>query len=170
MKDFIIVGGFSNINNPYMIDDISKNVVFINSKNKYQYDNHLFGKIDFYVYSNKDPEHCVYCIWLSTIKRTINKTYKLKTDYKIDDYPKYIGTQIINVDNIKEIPDYDGLMGVPISILAYPTNQFEILGKVPNASVIEDGVVKTKFTRILIKKKENINEQICTNSIESQTS
>lgn len=160
MKDCIIISPYTSIYKSYMFNDISKNV-FINSKNKYKYDNQLCGKIDFPLYSNKDPKHYVQCIWLSTIKKTIDKTYKLKTDYNIDDYHKYIGTQIINVDNIKEIPDYDVLMGVPISILIYPTNQFEILGLVPNTSVIEDGFVKTKFTRILIKKK-NINEQICT--------
>ena len=33
-------------------------------------------------------------------------------------YPKYDNLDIINVDKVKDIPgDYDGLMGVPITVL-----------------------------------------------------
>ena len=127
-----------------MVDDISR-TVFINCKSKEKYDNND--------YKRNDPNHVCFCIWLSTINKTVTREFKLKKDYKLSDYKKYIGTEIINVDKITEIPDYDGLMGVNISILCYPQNQFDILGLVKNPKVIENGKEKIKFIRVLVKKK-----------------
>ena len=152
MKDFIIIGTICKIYQKNMIDDISR-TVFINCKSKEKYDNNDYSKNDFIIRSAKDPTHICYCIWLSTIKRTVTREFKLKKDCKLSDYKKYIGTEIINVDKITEIPDYDGLMGVNISILCYPQNQFDILGLVKSPKVIENGKEKTKFARVLIKKK-----------------
>ena len=152
MKDFIIIGTICKIYQKNMIDDISR-TVFENCKSKEKYDNNDYIKNDFIIRSAKDPTHICYCIWLSTIKRTVTREFKLKKDYKLSDYKKYIGTEIINVDKITEIPDYDGLMGVNISILCYPQNQFDILGIVKSPKVIENGKEKTKFVRVLIKKK-----------------
>ena len=78
--------------------------------------------------------------------------YTLK-EYSPEKYHKYIGTEIVNVDCINDIPDYDGIMGVPISILKFYQEQFEILGKTPNTTIEVDGKRINKFTRILIKKK-----------------
>lgn len=152
MKDFIIIGAICKIYHKSMIDDISR-TVFINCKSKEKYDNNDYSRNDFIIRSAKDPTHICYCIWLSTIKRTVTREFKLKKDCKLSDYKKYIGTEIINVDKIAEIPDYDGLMGVNISILCYPQNQFDILGLVKSPKVIENGKEKTKFARVLIKKK-----------------
>ena len=152
MKDFIIIGTICKIYQKNMIDDISR-TVFENCKSKEKYDNNDYIKNDFIIRSAKDPTHICYCIWLSTIKRTVTREFKLKKDCKLSDYKKYIGTEIINVDKITEIPDYDGLMGVNISILCYPQNQFDILGIVKSPKVIENGKEKTKFVRVLIKKK-----------------
>ena len=152
MKDFIIIGTICKIYQKNMIDDISR-TVFENCKSKEKYDNNDYIKNDFIIRSAKDPTHICYCIWLSTIKRTVTREFKLKKDYKLSDYKKYIGTEIINVDKITEIPDYDGLMGVNISILCYPQNQFDILGLVKSPKVIENGKEITKFARVLIKKK-----------------
>jgi len=54
------------------------------------------------------------------------KTYKENEQ----DYPKYDNYEIINIDKIKEIPlDYEGVMGVPITIIdKFNPNQFELLG------------------------------------------
>lgn len=152
MKDFIIIGTICKIYQKNMIDDISR-TVFENCKSKEKYDNNDYSRNDFIIRSAKDPTHICYCIWLSTIKRTVTREFKLKKDCKLSDYKKYIGTEIINVDKITEIPDYDGLMGVNISILCYPQNQFDILGIVKSPKVIENGKEKTKFVRVLIKKK-----------------
>ena len=152
MKDFIIIGAICKIYQKSMIDDISR-TVFINCKSKENYDNNDYSRNDFIIRSAKDPTHICYCIWLSTIKRTVTREFKIKKDCKLSDYKKYIGTEIINVDKITEIPDYDGLMGVNISILCYPQNQFDILGLVKSPKVIENGKEITKFARVLIKKK-----------------
>ena len=152
MKDFLIVGIICKIYQKNMIDDISR-TVFINCKSKEKYDNNDYSKNDFKIRSTKDPNHVCWCIWLSTINKTVTREFKIKKDYKLSDYKKYIGTEIINVDKIIEIPDYDGLMGVNISILCYPQNQFDILGLVKNPKVIENGKEKTKFARVLVKKK-----------------
>ena len=152
MKDFIIVGIICKIYQNFMIDDISR-TVFINCKSKEKYDNNDYKRNDFKIRSTKYPNHVCFCIWLSTINKTVTREFKLKKDYKLSDYKKYIGTEIINVDKITEIPDYDGLMGVNISILCYPQNQFDILGLVKSRKVIENGKEKTKFVRVLVKKK-----------------
>ena len=135
-----------------MIDDISR-TVFINNKSKEKYDNNDYSKNDFKVLSAKDPNNLCWCIWLSTIRKTVVREFKLKKDYNLSDYKKFVDTEIINVDKITDIPDYDGLMGVNISILCYPQNQFDILGLVPRPVVIENGIQKTKFVKVLVKKK-----------------
>lgn len=152
MKDFIIIGTICKIYKNFMADDISR-TVFINCKSKEKYDNNDYNRNDFKIRSTKDPNHVCWCIWLSTINKTVTREFKLKKDCKLSDYKKYIGTEIINVDKIAEIPDYDGLMGVNISILCYPQNQFDILGIVKSPKVIENGKEKTKFLRVLVKKK-----------------
>lgn len=98
--------------------------------------------------------------------------------YDPENYPKYDNYDAINVDKVAEIPiDYDGIMGVPISFLdKYNPEQFEILGitqrnddpyklfkytteQYPNANdlnaravIIINGVPKTMYARILIRK------------------
>ncbi len=152
MKDFIIIGTICKIYQNFMTDDISR-TVFINCKSKEKYDNNDYRRNDFKVRSPKDPNHVCFCIWLSTINKTVTREFKIKKDDKLSDYKKYVGTEIINVDKITEIPDYNGLMGVNISILCYPQNQFDILGLVKSPKVIENGKEKTKFIRVLVKKK-----------------
>lgn len=50
-------------------------------------------------------------------------------EYNEEDYPKYDNYDAINVDKVKDIPMYDGIIGVPITFLdKYNPGQFEILG------------------------------------------
>lgn len=98
--------------------------------------------------------------------------------YNEEDYPKYDNYDAINVDKTADIPmDYDGVMGVPITFLdKYNPEQFEVLGitqrnddpykikryttdDYPNANdlnaravIIKDGIPKTMYARILIRK------------------
>jgi len=79
-------------------------------------------------------------------------------------YPKYDNYDAINVDKMNNIPmDYDGVMGVPITLIDYYNpDQFELLGHV--GSVAADGVYsfagaifingKKLFKRVLIKKRK----------------
>lgn len=50
-------------------------------------------------------------------------------EYNEDIYPKYDNYDAINVDKVKDIPIYNGIMGVPITFLdRYNSAQFEIIG------------------------------------------
>ena len=148
MKDFIIVGGMCNASKKYLFDDLVHGKIHINAKKAGQ---HPGSKMDFIIYRN-GTDHAVQCIWYSNIIKTVQRTYTLK-EYSPEIYHKYIGTEIVNVDCINDIPDYDGIMGVPTSILKFYQDQFEILGKAPNTTIEVDGKRINKFDRILIKKK-----------------
>lgn len=54
----------------------------------------------------------------------------LRKKYRPEEYLRYDNYDAINVDKVSDIPvDYDGVMGVPISIMdKYNPDQFEILG------------------------------------------
>ena len=148
MKDFIIVGGMCNASKKYLFNDLASGKIHINAKKVGQ----LAGnKIDFLVYKG-GSDHCIFCLWYSNILKNVKRIFTLK-EYSPEKYHKYINTEIVNVDFIKDIPDYDGIMGVPISIIVYPQDQFEILGKAPNTTIEVDGKRINKFERILIKKK-----------------
>lgn len=79
----------------------------------------------------------------------------LVDDYNLEDYPKYDNIDAINVDRTSKIPDYDGVMGVPITFLdKYSPDQFEILG-ITNSydaglAYINGNIV---YARLLIKKR-----------------
>lgn len=93
----------------------------------------------------------------------------LHKDYKgnEDAYPKYDNYDAINVDRIKDIPrDYEGYMGVPITIMTkYNPEQFEIIGIMntgeenkgirlpgtPHGRPVVNGV--EKYLRYIIKNK-----------------
>lgn len=91
----------------------------------------------------------------------------LTKKYNAEDYPKYDNYDAINVNKYAEIPcDYDGVMGVPITILDfYNPTQFEIVG-ISGAlaqSVIIDGHKKSgrfylngkrMYDRIVIRRKQ----------------
>ena len=77
----------------------------------------------------------VYAFWITTFPVNNNKHLELYTgeyDYKIYDNCLDLYGDIIEVPKLSLIPDgYDGLMGVPITIMRYwnPDNeQFEVLG------------------------------------------
>lgn len=85
--------------------------------------------------------------------------------YNTKDYPTYDNYNAIDVNSAKLIPyDYNGIMGVPVTFLAYwNPEQFEILGD----SRYHDGSWeandinfingKGKFRRILIRRKHHEN-------------
>lgn len=53
----------------------------------------------------------------------------IREEYNEEDYQKYDNYDAINVDKVKDIPIYDGAMGVPITFLdRYNSAQFEIIG------------------------------------------
>lgn len=69
----------------------------------------------------------------------------------------YDGTNIINVDKAKDIPDYEGEMGVPTSYIdKICYDQFEIVGIASNYKGVYCRPIingKMKYSRLIIKKK-----------------
>ena len=155
MKDCIFVGSLWAASNSWLTDDLISGKIHINAKKAGQ---HPGSKMDFIIYRN-GTDHAVQCIWYSNIIKTVQRTYTLK-EYSPEKYHKYIDTEIVNVDCINDIPDYDGIMGVPTSILKFYQDQFEIFGKAPTTTIEVDGKRIDKFDRILIKKK--LKEKRCT--------
>lgn len=67
--------------------------------------------------------------WLTTLPTPNKKKLLLTKKYKHTEYPHYENYNAINVDRIKNIPyDYDGVMGVPITIMGYDLENVEIVG------------------------------------------
>lgn len=92
-------------------------------------------------------------------KIVTNMTYEKGLEEGL--YQKYDGTDIINVDRLKDIPmDYEGIMGVPITFIdKHNPNQFEILGIANSARYIGHECLtiingKKIYNRILIRKKK----------------
>ena len=98
--------------------------------------------------------------WFSNISDYCPPPLVLKKDYRLDDYKRFDERpDIINIDRKSDIPDYDGLMGVPVSVVRFlDRREWNILG------VAHRGVVKGdlftpyvdgefKFTKWIIKRK-----------------
>ena len=92
----------------------------------------------------------------------------LTSTYDPDNYSRYDNYDAINVDKVKDIPyDYDGVMGVPITVLTYDLENVEIMdardyafndkqrnkttGLVKDADSSIEG--KPTYARILIRRK-----------------
>ncbi|MBQ9681588.1 MAG: hypothetical protein IJV49_04585 [Aeriscardovia sp.] len=82
-------------------------------------------------------------------------------EYNSDDYPKYDGYDVINVNRLVDIPcDYSGVMGVPITIMdKYNPDQFEIVGLANSARYLGDLECLTVidgrriYNRVLIRNR-----------------
>lgn len=89
--------------------------------------------------------------WLTSLKTETPGPLEL-VDYKEDKYKWYDNYPAINVDSIREVPDYDDVMGVPENFIdVWCREQFDIVGMLKEQPPVIDG--KLKWTRILIKKK-----------------
>jgi hypothetical protein len=86
-----------------------------------------------------------------------NEDIILYKEYNPKEYPKYDNYDAINVNKIKDIPmDYDGVMGVPITIFSnHNPEQVEILG-LTNTGEINEGIrhKDTPHGRALVSGKE----------------
>lgn len=82
-----------------------------------------------------------------------NEKLILRKKYTPEEYPKYDNYDAINVDRVADIPvDYNGVMGVPISIMdKYNPEQFEIIGLAKYPCPKING--RSTYARILIRKK-----------------
>ena len=91
-----------------------------------------------------------------------NLKFSKHKEVKGNGYPQYDNYDAIEVPFTDAIPsDYDGIMGVPITIVNwFNSNQFEIIGEANHGSDSEFDLFKPTingklmFKRILIKNKE----------------
>lgn len=121
------------------------------------------------------------CRWYTNIEpRPMIEPIKL-VEFEPLKYKKYTNYNAINVDDIKQIPDTDEIIGVPITFLdKYNKKQFKILGMsgdrefadgdcdffsngnkghytptMRNLCLYENGCAKIRFSRILIQRKKD---------------
>ena len=110
------------------------------------------------------------CRWFQNIRSFDVDPLPLK-EYKESEYDCYDHFAAINIDKLEDIPDYDGIIGVPISFIdKWDYRQFEIVDardyrkdmRFKNMKVQllcssggESSAIKgeKKFSRILIKRK-----------------
>lgn len=122
MKKFLIIGNVNAITYKEVFPYIASGEWFIRTAN---------GKISFVMYfTNGDGEvKKVPSVWFTNLdSRHLYQTLELTKAYDPEKYPKYDNYNAIEVDRIKDIPyDYDGVMGVPISIVLFSPTQFEII-------------------------------------------
>ena len=133
MKKFLIIGSANAITYKEIFPYIASGEWFIRSAN---------GKISFVMcFTNGDGEvKKVTSVWYTNLdSRRLCKGLNLTKEYSPEEYPKYENYDAIEVGCIKDIPyDYDGVMGVPISVLLYDLEGYEIIG-CPDAAIVPEG-------------------------------
>lgn len=153
MKKFLIIGNSNAITYKEIFPYIASGEWFIRSAN---------GKISFIMrFTTSDgEERNVPSLWYTNLdSRHLYQSLELTKTYDPALYQKYDNYSAINVDRIKDIPyDYDGVMGVPISIVLFSPYQFEIIGEANHGKDSEWDLFtprvnnKIIFKRILIKR------------------
>lgn len=110
--------------------------------------------------------------WFTNLDSDSPKTIRLFTaTYHPSLYQQFDYYPAINVDRTEDIPcDYDGLMGVPITALEQlDFNQYEVVDMIARYAVLDhthdtpghqltEVNGKPKFSRLIIRKKNIINE------------
>ena len=101
-------------------------------------------------------EKRVNALWYTNLESSYKMGYiDLYKKYNVEDNPKYDNYDAINTDLYKKIPyDYNGLIGVPISLMIhYNKDQFEL---VHNLIPFING--KKKYCRLIIRHKKKYDE------------
>lgn len=155
MVDFLVIGPYLSVGNANMFSLIKNRNICLG-----------YNKVSYFDNNNKS----VVCRWFSNMKEDYPPMLLLK-EYKEDEYSKYDHFAAINIDKLEDIPDYDGIIGVPVSFLdVWNPEQFELVYAsdyiddmlfsnrscmLLNCNGGEAAAVdgKKKFNRILIKKK-----------------
>jgi len=91
--------------------------------------------------------------WFTNLQSSVTRNFiELYKKYNPDEYPMYDGTDIINVNRLKDIPsDYMGIMGVPTSfITVYNPAQFKFIN---HTKPKING--KHLFERLLIQRRSS---------------
>lgn len=127
MKDFLLL---SNINT------ITYKEFFPLLKEGKVNTGYVFNKtLDFETPGGETKKQTGIC-WYTTFP-VIHEHLVLTKTYNPQDFQAYDNYDAINVDRVKDIPyDYDGVMGVPITIFAYDLDNVEVIG---TEHYLEDG-------------------------------
>ena len=155
MVDFLVIGPYLSVGNANMFSLIKNRNICLG-----------YNKVSYFDNNNKS----VVCRWFSNMKEDYPPMLLLK-EYKEGEYSKYDHFAAINIDKLEDIPDYDGIIGIPISFIdKWDYRQFDIVDardyrkdmRFKNMKVQllcssggESSAVngERKFSRILIKKK-----------------
>ena len=122
-KKFIILGSENAISYKEVFRFIKANQIWLGTK-----------PVTDFIKPNGDIS-CVNTNWFTNLDHNKRHTrLDLYKKYSNEYYPHYENYNAIEVGKVAEIPyDYDGVMGVPISILdKYNPEQFEIVGMCEN--------------------------------------
>jgi len=145
MKRFLIIGNANAISYKEVFPSITNGEVFVKTAK---------GIVCFAMYFyNKDGRLLkVPSVWFTNLdSRHLYKTLELTKTYDLAKYPRYDNYDAIEVSCIKDIPkDYDGVMGVPISIVLFSPEQFEIIDRL-NSPIING---KAIYKRLIIRLKK----------------
>jgi len=167
-KTFILLGTIHAINYQSILDGVKAGKITTGYTNfnktlKFAVPEHYDGKTT----SNTTKYAEVHGIcWWTNLPVTNRTPLQLSKFYSPDLYPKYEAkntkgkptatapVDAINVDRVADIPcNYDGLMGVPITIIGQlDYNQFEVVGKLNNGFIGD----KKVFSRILIRRRATV--------------
>lgn len=133
MKKFLILGNPNAITYKDLFLHLKNREVFVHSAN-----DTINFTMSFTTNDSVETKQ-VASIWLSTLNRDSSTDLKLDKKYDANNYNHLLNYDAINVDKVKDIPyDYDGVMAVPITVMFYNPQQFDIIG-CANANVLPSG-------------------------------
>lgn len=100
------------------------------------------------------------CRWYTNIEPRPNIEDVKLVVFDLSKYGRYSSYMAVNVDNIKQIPDTNEIIGVPVTFLdKYNPEQFEILGMSGDREFVESScdffIPVTKEQKSIFKKQNN---------------
>ena len=145
-KDFIIIAPMTVVCRDFLFNQIAEQKIKIG----YYCNSNPWFTVPF---SNKKQKRAVTVLTTFSIDRGKPPIPLVNKDIK--NYQRFVVyTDVINVDNVKSIPNYSGKMAVPITFLKYwNPDQFNLIGMIKGRdSVLQNG--RRVFARIVIKIKQ----------------
>lgn len=127
IKKFLIIGSSNAIRYKDIFPFLKNREVFVHSAN---------DTISFTMFFITDSGEIksTSSIWFTNLNRDyVYRDLKLDKKYDADKYNHLLNYDCINVDKVKDIPyDYEGVMSVPITVMFYNPQQFDIIGCTPH--------------------------------------
>lgn len=162
-KQFLIIGSMNAITYKEIFPLIKGNKMWLGYNTPHDFEvtlNKIEDETKQYEENGRIYQKFGNICWYTNLRHHKRMNEELSLQRYIEgEYPKYDNYDAINVDKVVDIPNYEGIMGVPITFLFnYNPNQFEILGQMANTKVDECNFGypfingERKYARILIKK------------------